>query len=136
MNTTEFQTFCRKEFAFLTELHSFKEARPLPEESPNQIVFEKQGWKIVIADISHGTSTTIHIYSPHGEVGLFSHLIEPGFKQLERPNFEVGLFGEISFQARCLQTFGAAFLNGDWRAFTILQQRQKDWMIRSGMLKA
>jgi hypothetical protein len=135
MNTNAFQIACRKEFAFLTESYSFKEAPPVPKESPNQIVFEKQGWKIVVVDMSHGTSASIHIYSPRGEVGLFHHLIEPDFELHERPKFEMGLFGEIGFQACCLQTFGTAFLGGDWRDFEVLQQRQRELLVKKGILK-
>jgi hypothetical protein len=132
MSTNVFQAACRKEFDFLIGSFGFKEALPAPDESANNLVFEKNGWKIVVVDTSHGTSASIRIYSPDGEPGLFYHLIEPDFELRERPKFEKGLFGEIGFQAYCLQTFGAAFLNGDWREFKVLQERQRELLIKKG----
>ena len=135
MSTQAFQSACRKEFAFLTESFGFREVPPVPDESPDQLAYEKQGWKIVVVGMSHGTSASIHIYSPDGEPGLFYHLIEPTFERQERPKFDAGQLGEIGFQACCLQTFGAAFLDGDWRDFEVLQQRQRDWLVKKGGLK-
>ena len=134
MNTQAFQAACRKEFAFLTETYGFKEVPPIPDESPDQVAYEKQGWKIVVVSTSHRTSASIHIYSPTGKIGLFYHLIEPSFKLQERPKFDSGQVGEICFQACCLRTFGTAFLDGHWKDFEVLRQRQKELLVKSGML--
>jgi hypothetical protein len=130
-----FRDACRKEFTFLAELHNFKETAPIDWHGPDQIVFEKQGWKIMIAGIGHGTGASVVIVSPEGQPGFLSHLIPREFEIEKRLEFDKSQNDDLSFQAFCLQKFGSKFLDGDWSDFEILQQRQQQMLIEKGLIK-
>jgi len=136
ISSNAFQIACRNEFAFLTQSHGFKEVAPIAGERPDQVVFEKQGWKIAIVGMAHGTRASIDIHSPDGRLGFFSHLIERNFEKRKRPEFATGQIGDISFQACCLQTFGSGFLKGggEWQLFEVLQQRQRQYILEAGIM--
>ena len=110
LSTEVFQAACRKEFAYLTESFGFKEVPPVPNESRDQVAYEKQGWKIVVVGTAHGTRASIVIYSPDARPGFFSYLINRNSEMLKTREFGTGQLGDISFHAFCLQIFGSAFL--------------------------
>ena len=134
MTPRAFQAACRKEFAFLSQSYGFRE-RVLPAKGqPDQVVFEKHGWKIAIVGTAHGTRASIVIYSPQGETGFFSHLVERGFEEQKRPEFGQGQRADISLKACCLRTFGTRFLDGEWQDFKVLRKRQMQWIVESGIM--
>jgi hypothetical protein len=129
-----FQDACRKKFAFLIDSFGFKEAGLTADFGPDQVTFEKGSWKIVICGTSYGTSASIFVFSPDNQWGQFRHLIDEGFETQRRPEFEPGQLGEVGFLALCLRTFGSAFLKGQWDDFGVLQQRQREELVKCGVM--
>jgi hypothetical protein len=129
-----FRLACRKEFAFLTQSYGFIEQTLVPDERLDQVVFEKLGWRIAVVGTAHGTRASIVIHSPDGRRGFFSHLIEPQFEKQKRSEFGKGQLGDIGFKACCLRTYGAAFLNGEWQGFDFLLQKQRKFILASGIM--